>query len=561
MSRLIERLEARQFLSAACSTVRIDGQQFNSVGDGDGFNRLVPVTALVSKPDKVQAAVQSAGVALASATTAAVAAATAPAFPITVNLSGSGVTQAVQEAFNSAVAKWQQIITAPLPAVNGITGLVINATVSSIDGAGGVLGQSGPTAFRSGSYLPYKGVIQFDSADLTNLISNGQFGQVVFHEIGHLLGIGTIWQQKGLVSGSSYTGTYANNAYHALGGTGFIPLETSGGSGTAGSHWSETKFGNEIMTGYLNSGSNPTSTITIGALQDLGYTVNYAAADSYTIPGITPPTNTTPPTTTPPTTTPPTTTPPTTTPPTTTPPTTNPPASTGTATVTGLAFIDNNSSGTFDTGDTAIANQYVVIDLNNNGRIDRRDLITQTDASGKYSFSNVPAGTYTIALIARGLPQQSVTVTDGQALSNVNFAVAPPTGSITGIVFNDTNSDGRWGRRETGVAGRTVFLDTNSNGVPDAGELSTTTDANGFFTFSNVPVGQVTVSEVVPGGFTATTPASQSVYVGANRTSLALFGTVAVAPPSAATSSTPLVIVFTDPWGNRISITSFMFKR
>lgn len=38
----------------------------------------------------------------------------------------------------------------------------------------------------------------------------------------------------------------------------------------------------ELMTGYLNSGVlNPLSRITIGSLQDLGYSVDYAAADSY----------------------------------------------------------------------------------------------------------------------------------------------------------------------------------------------------------------------------------------------------------------------------------------
>lgn len=55
-------------------------------------------------------------------------------------------------------------------------------------------------------------------------------------------------------------------------------MENSGGSGTANAHWEEDVFQNELMTGFLNFGSNPVSTVTLGALQDLGYSVNYSAA-------------------------------------------------------------------------------------------------------------------------------------------------------------------------------------------------------------------------------------------------------------------------------------------
>ena len=41
-------------------------------------------------------------------------------------------------------------------------------------------------------------------------------------------------------------------------------------------------FGPELMTGYLNSGAaNPLSRLTIGAMEDLGYTVNYSVAQTY----------------------------------------------------------------------------------------------------------------------------------------------------------------------------------------------------------------------------------------------------------------------------------------
>ena len=64
-----------------------------------------------------------------------------------------------------------------------------------------------------------------------------------------------------------------------------MPVEADGGSGTRLSHWDETVFDTELMTGWYNSGeTNPLSRITVASMADLGYQVNMAAADSYTRP-------------------------------------------------------------------------------------------------------------------------------------------------------------------------------------------------------------------------------------------------------------------------------------
>lgn len=61
-------------------------------------------------------------------------------------------------------------------------------------------------------------------------------------------------------------------------------MEADGGSGTALSHWEESVFANELMTGWYNSGqTNPISRITVASLADLGYEVNMDAAESYTV--------------------------------------------------------------------------------------------------------------------------------------------------------------------------------------------------------------------------------------------------------------------------------------
>jgi Tryptophan-rich Synechocystis species C-terminal domain/Leishmanolysin len=214
-----------------------------------------------------------------------------PTFDITVNYSGDPTYQSY---FTAAAQRWQQVITADLPDVDSATyghidDLLISASVTSIDGPGGILGQAQADLFRStGSHLPYHGIMQFDSADLASLAANGELSYVILHEMGHVLGFGSsLWSVDGLRNGSQYIGADAVNAYRQLGGgpTNSVPLETTGGSGTALVHWSESVFGNELMTGFISGTPDPLSILTVGAMQDLGYTVNYAAADPYSLPG------------------------------------------------------------------------------------------------------------------------------------------------------------------------------------------------------------------------------------------------------------------------------------
>jgi hypothetical protein len=71
-----------------------------------------------------------------------------------------------------------------------------------------------------------------------------------------------------LVDGSTFIG---ENAVMTYGDP--VPLEQTGGSGTAGSHWDEEIFKNELMTGYIDS-SNYISDVTWASLSDLGYTLS-----------------------------------------------------------------------------------------------------------------------------------------------------------------------------------------------------------------------------------------------------------------------------------------------
>ena len=88
--------------------------------------------------------------------------------------------------------------------------------------------------------------------------------------------------------------------------------------------------------------------------------------------------------------------------------------------------------------------------------------------------------------------------------------------NLNGTVFNDFNLNGVF---DPGVdftqANVVVFLDPNGNGIVDATETSTLTDANGFYQIGNVPAGTYNLRQLVPPGFTQSTPATPVTLTGA----------------------------------------------
>jgi len=216
------------------------------------------------------------------------------AYNITIQFKGTW-SQDLHDVFVDAANRLSSLIVGDVQNVNvimrggirAVDDIFIVAELKAIDGAGGILGQAGPTSIRTVGSLPATATMQFDSADAVNFFNQGLFDEIVRHEMLHCVGFGTIWPNLGLVSGSSFTGANAVAAYNVLLGGGSatgVPLETGGGSGTAGSHWSEAVFDHELMTGYIDLAPDPLSRMTVASLQDLGYQVNYAGPiDGYAL--------------------------------------------------------------------------------------------------------------------------------------------------------------------------------------------------------------------------------------------------------------------------------------
>ena len=237
-----------------------------------------------------------------------------PVYNINVQFAdGTDPSTAVQTAFLAAERRWESIITSDVPdatfplapddcgtewtaASQNFDDVVIGANIKFIDGASGILGSAGPCIVGGApGYFPKFGVMEFDSADLDRLAANGTLADTVAHEMAHVLGYGTLWGTPTLSQpyfrsvvtdastlSSAYTGAAAKAQYALLGGTGNIPLETDGGQGTADAHWDNALFGNELMTGYIDS-TNRLSAMSIAAMSDLGYSVDLARADPYSL--------------------------------------------------------------------------------------------------------------------------------------------------------------------------------------------------------------------------------------------------------------------------------------
>jgi len=229
-------------------------------------------------------------------------------------------TPAQGQAFEAARHRWEGLIVGDMPNVQltatagqcgtnspalnrQVDDVLILVTLEPIDGAGNVLGAAGPCFVRNGSRIPVLGLMKFDTADLDVLESNGLLQTVIVHEMGHVLGYGTIWSDLNLLADPSlpdsthphdphFTGAQALSAFDAVGGSNYsasakVPVENTGGTGTADAHWRESVFGNELMTGFVDASTNPLSRVSVASMADLGYTVNLAGADPYVLaPGL-----------------------------------------------------------------------------------------------------------------------------------------------------------------------------------------------------------------------------------------------------------------------------------
>jgi len=217
-------------------------------------------------------------------------------FSIQVNLASGleGLSTAALTAITDAVHYWEEVIAASPFEGPQILPITLVGAFSTED----YLAFGGPSALgydANGHIMPTAGNTTLNTRYLEWYNQNpSALASLMRHEFAHVLGFGTLWNyypeldpSRRLVDTATATyraDTYAGWAYGELVGTyrqTAVPVDTA-----TWQHWDETTFDQELLTPFTETSgiSEPLSQLTIAALRDLGWTVNYGAAQSYSLP-------------------------------------------------------------------------------------------------------------------------------------------------------------------------------------------------------------------------------------------------------------------------------------
>ena len=176
------------------------------------------------------------------------------------------------------------------------------------------------------------------------------------------------------------------------------------------------------------------------------------------------------------------------------------------ASVGDYVWLDENWDGVQDAGEAGIPNVRVELLDSNNVVI----ATTVTDLNGLYLFTDLPPGDYTVRVDLSSLPPQLA--------ANPTYDFDGNRDSITPVTLQSGDDERRidfgynWNPDDVilGSIGDRVWVDTDSDGVQDPGEIgipdvvlnlyvddgtgsyttlvaTTTTDASGFYIFPNLP--------------------------------------------------------------------------
>ncbi len=176
------------------------------------------------------------------------------------------------------------------------------------------------------------------------------------------------------------------------------------------------------------------------------------------------------------------------------------------STISGTVFLDQNGDGVKDNGEVGLAGWKIRLTGN---KIDS----AISDANGNYILNSIQAGNYVVSEVLQEgwiqtLPANNatypITLTPGLNETGKDFGNAQ-LGTISGLVFNDMNGNGMIENGEGGFQGWKIK-------ISGAKSDSTTTNANGAYTITNIPVGTYTVKSVGLPGYTLTAPVSPGTY-------------------------------------------------
>ena len=224
----------------------------------------------------------------------------------------------LNEALGRVENMWEGVLTGYQPGIN-VSALTITVHPST---SGLASASYSGSVFEGGFYVATSGFININVNEIENFAhwqgvpgpptfkpptNLNYIDELLAHETGHVLGVGTLWASNGVYNPGTfqYTGQYGLAAYKAEfnAAAAFVPVENAGNSGTPGSHWdqlmrSSPQEGNpsdpwsldprvfvtdqygrdrglELLTGAIDPdwGEPFLSRFTVESMRDMGYTV------------------------------------------------------------------------------------------------------------------------------------------------------------------------------------------------------------------------------------------------------------------------------------------------
>ncbi len=186
---------------------------------------------------------------------------------------------------------------------------------------------------------------------------------------------------------------------------------------------------------------------------------------------------------------------------------------TGTGIIGDRIWDDQNGDGVQDGGENGLNGVDVTlsVDFDGDGVVDYTETVT-TAGDGDYSFSNLPAGNYTIKVDTADIPGGYILTGDPDSNpDSVSTVVLPaggtnldqdfgyqdsgtPTGSIGDTIYYDADHSGSETGNDLGLGGVTVTLTGDIDGDGDIDTVTTTTAADGTYLFDNLVAGDYTVT-------------------------------------------------------------------
>jgi protocatechuate 3,4-dioxygenase beta subunit len=186
------------------------------------------------------------------------------------------------------------------------------------------------------------------------------------------------------------------------------------------------------------------------------------------------------------------------------------------ASLAGFVYKDPNNNGVKDNGESGIAG--VAVSLTGTDDLgDSVSLSQTTAADGSYSFTGLRPGSYTLADgqpagffdgkntigsqggTASSTQLSGINLTFGVNGVNNNFGELAPA-SVSGSVYDDRAHAGVKQAGDPGIANVAIAL-AGTDDVGNHVSLSTTTAADGSYSFTSLRPGAYTITETQPSGF------------------------------------------------------------